>query len=88
MDIFSWSLPFVAEKSLFNKFKFWFLVNEILVNVLKPSENDECDDEEMPSSFKEEEKKIHSEKSFKKSVMPVESNITNFILIYIQNKTD
>ena len=28
----------------------------------------------MPSSFKEEEKKIHSEKSLKKvSVMPVES---------------
>ena len=44
-----------------------------MVNVLKPSENEE-DDEEMPSSFKEEEKKIHSEKSFKKvSVMPVES---------------
>ena len=41
--------------------------------MLKPSENEE-DDEEMPSSFKEEEKKINSEKSLKKiSVMPVES---------------
>ena len=57
-----------------------------MVNVLKPSENDEGD-EEMPSSFKEEEKKINSEKSIKKSVMPVESNLK----IYsnsIQNKTD
>ena len=58
MDIFSWSLPFVAEKSKDDIFKFlvdvfFNLVNEIMFNMMKQSLEDQ--DENLDGDEDDEE---------------------------------